>query len=204
MQIAKQNKAFTLIELMVVITIIGILSVWGIVTYIVQIQKARDSNRINDVAQLQSMVEEFYQDNSAYPVSQGAAASFGTSVHPYATKIPKDPKRGVTCNNSGTLVTEYCDYAYESTSDDNGIANGAYEISTAFESVSNILSKGVPSVLGNSQTSSLRYKIGVPATVQQVYTDVTQSVVCPANQAAANNPSATGSVTAASIVICGS
>jgi len=46
-------KAFTLIELMVVITIIGILATGAVSVYTSQIQKARDSNRITSLKALQ-------------------------------------------------------------------------------------------------------------------------------------------------------
>ena len=47
------KKAFTLIELLVVITIIGILATGGTAVYTSQIKKARDSNRIQDIKQIQ-------------------------------------------------------------------------------------------------------------------------------------------------------
>jgi general secretion pathway protein G len=50
----QNNKGFTLIELLVVITIIAILATGAVATYTSQIQKARDTTRINDVKALQS------------------------------------------------------------------------------------------------------------------------------------------------------
>lgn len=47
------TRGFTLIELLVVITIIGILATGATATYTSQIQKARDTTRINDVKALQ-------------------------------------------------------------------------------------------------------------------------------------------------------
>jgi general secretion pathway protein G len=61
------KKGFTLIELLVVITIIGILATGAVTTFTSQIQKARDTTRISDVKALQSGIEQFYQDTSAYP-----------------------------------------------------------------------------------------------------------------------------------------
>jgi prepilin-type N-terminal cleavage/methylation domain-containing protein len=50
-----QNKrGFTLIELLVVITIIGILATGATATYTSQIQKARDTSRVNDIKAVQS------------------------------------------------------------------------------------------------------------------------------------------------------
>ena len=184
MRITKQNKGFTLIELMVVITIIGILSVGGAVTYIVQIQKARDGTRITDLGQLQSMMEEYYQDNSYYPLSAVGAATFATSIKQYATHLPKDPKSGQPCNNSGSTVKivaidgEICEYSYASVVDDNGLTQGAYELSTSFESEANILGKAETSKGGaGSATPVIRYRIGVPAAAV-LNTDVTTKSQC--------------------------
>jgi prepilin-type N-terminal cleavage/methylation domain-containing protein len=48
------KKAFTLIELLVVITIIGILATGATAVYTSQIQKARDTTRINDIEALKA------------------------------------------------------------------------------------------------------------------------------------------------------
>lgn len=117
------KKAFTLIELLVVITIIGILATWAVATYTSQIQKARDTTRINDISALKSWVEQFYQDVSEYP-SQWAAFSW---VVVYTPKIPKDPKSWQLCNMTS------CDYAYQVNADANTVTWQEYELSTWFE-----------------------------------------------------------------------
>jgi general secretion pathway protein G len=68
MSLVKNNtRGFTLIELLVVITIIGILATGATTVYTSQIQKARDTTRINDIKALQAGVEQAYQDQSVYP-----------------------------------------------------------------------------------------------------------------------------------------
>lgn len=69
MTLKNSTRGFTLIELLVVITIIGILATGATSVYTSQIQKARDTTRINDIKALQSGIEQAYQDNSAYPAS---------------------------------------------------------------------------------------------------------------------------------------
>lgn len=55
-------------ELLVVITIIiGILATWATAVYTSQIQKARDTTRINDIWAMKSWIEQVYQDKWAYP-----------------------------------------------------------------------------------------------------------------------------------------
>ena len=133
----KQNKlAFTLIELLVVITIIGILAVWATTIYTAQIQKARDTTRINDIKAMQSAIEQVYQDTAEYPHSDEFATWGMISVLTYMERIPSDPKTTQKCNWESS-----CDYIYTTWEDDNGIDYWVYEISTAFENEWNVTSR---------------------------------------------------------------
>lgn len=72
---AHPKKGFTLVELLVVISIIAILSVIGI-TVLSGVQKsARNSKRISDMKAIALALEIYYNDpvnNSAYPNSGGS------------------------------------------------------------------------------------------------------------------------------------
>lgn len=139
---ATAKAGFTLIELLVVITIIGILATGATATYTSQIQKARDTTRINDIKALQSWVEQVYQDTSEYPTESGDAAVDGTfakEVVIYVPKIPSDPKATQACNKMNG--NSPCDYYYDVWSDLNGIANGVYRISSWFENSWNVKNK---------------------------------------------------------------
>lgn len=133
----QNKKGFTLIELLVVITIIGILATGATTVYTSQIQKARDTTRINDVKALQSAVEQVYQDGWEYPHSNefDNKADGWVTVVTYMPKLPRDPKDGQTCNKSGktTALNSYCMYSYNVWSDENGIAYWRYVLSTWFE-----------------------------------------------------------------------
>ncbi len=129
------RKGFTLIELLVVITIIGILATGAVTVFTSQIQKARDTTRINDIKALQSAVEQTYQDLAAYPDAV-AWTWFVDDVDAYIAIIPKDPKEGQNCQSSGTIQTT-CFYSYQ-VGDDGGITNWVYELSTGFEAEGNI------------------------------------------------------------------
>lgn len=103
------DKGFTLMELIVVIAILGILLGTIVFTLnpIDQIRKGRDSQRKNDLAQIQRGLEQYYSDNGRYPTSDagnqindapscGGAACvwgnrWGTSGTIYMAKLPKDP-----------------------------------------------------------------------------------------------------------------
>lgn len=131
------KKWFTLIELLVVITIIGILATGAVAVYTSQIQKARDTTRVNDIKALQSGIEQVYQDTSEYPHSD----TFTTQVRTYVEKFPSDPKYASNCNNAANAATQSCAYAYITWQDNNGIDYGEYEISTAFENSGNVTEK---------------------------------------------------------------
>lgn len=138
MRIQDIKKAFTLIELLVVITIIGILATGATTVYTSQIQKARDTTRINDLKALQSGIEQVYQDSSQYPHSD----SFFNEVSVYVEKFPKDPKHWEPCNNWWVPANQPdCAYSYIVNDDNNWITFGEYEISTSFENSWNVTKK---------------------------------------------------------------
>lgn len=63
----KKHRGFTLIELLVVIAIIGLLSTVIMVSLNNARAKARDVRRIEDLKQLQTAVEMYYDTNKEYP-----------------------------------------------------------------------------------------------------------------------------------------
>lgn len=144
----QNKKGFTLIELLVVITIIGILATGATTVYTSQIQKARDTTRINDIKAIQSAVEQVYQDRAEYPPTSNyflvdaSGAGAWVSVKTYMPKIPRDPKNGQACNKWTNANTPACVYAYTTWPDLNGIKKGAYILSTAFEAEWKIKSDG--------------------------------------------------------------
>ncbi len=62
------QNAFTLIELLVVISIIGLLSSIVLASLNVARSKARDTQRISDIKQIQSALEMYHLDHGEYPV----------------------------------------------------------------------------------------------------------------------------------------
>lgn len=140
------RKGFTLIELLVVITIIGILATGATSTYTSQIQKARDTTRINDVKALQSAVEQVYQDAMEYPASNDSSTNNFLAILDYIDKCPEDSKHWKPWNISwGTAAqdSKFLGYTYEVWPDENGIDYWNYEISTWFEANWNITGKAL-------------------------------------------------------------
>lgn len=87
-----KKNAFTLLEILVVISIIGILVVLGTAAYSTAQKKGRDARRKADIKALQNGFEQYYSKNGAYPLDVGAAND--PAIFPAG--VPKDPK------NTGT------------------------------------------------------------------------------------------------------
>jgi len=84
-------KAFTLFELLVSISIIGILTAIASVSYGAAQKKARDSRRIEDLNGIQKAAEMYYsQKNYVYPSTTGSSGDFVTSG--VLQQWPTDPK----------------------------------------------------------------------------------------------------------------
>lgn len=68
------KRGFTLIELLVVIAIIGILATMFLGSFSTSRMKARDANRMNDLAQLRNALEQYSTDQGGlYPDATNAA-----------------------------------------------------------------------------------------------------------------------------------
>lgn len=94
---ANSSLAFTLIEILIVVAIIGVLSAGFIILIDPQrhLQKARDSQRKSDLRQIQSAIEVYRADCGEYPSSplgsSLTASCNGPSVT-YMQIVPRDPK----------------------------------------------------------------------------------------------------------------
>lgn len=114
-----KQRGFTIVELLVVIVIIGILAALIINAFNGMQAKARDTQRITDLKNVQKAVETYYADHGSYPLSAngsgawaGHCPSYGNydeyivGLAPtYLKTLPVDPKY----DTSG-----YC-YLYRST-----------------------------------------------------------------------------------------
>ncbi len=105
------SKGFTLIELLVVIAIIGILASVILASLNSARAKARDARRKEDLNQIQTALEMYYDQYGGYPSSAWPAVDFLISISlaqepkmtQFMSSFPKDPSGADTCYNNGYL-----------------------------------------------------------------------------------------------------
>ena len=113
----RSQKAFTLVELLIVIVIIGILAVALVPRLTGGPQKARDAQRKADLQQLATALE-FYADDQGgtYPTAAEVVCVSTLALDSYFTSVPSDP---LGASNPLDIASEDCadDYGYRSTDD---------------------------------------------------------------------------------------
>jgi prepilin-type N-terminal cleavage/methylation domain-containing protein len=97
-------RGFTLFELLVSISIIGILTALGVLSFSSAQTKARDARRVEDMNTIQKAVEQLYASaGSTYPVTNGPWPG-------YLENWPVDPKNSAPniYEFNFTVNTGYC------------------------------------------------------------------------------------------------
>ena len=103
MSAPQPRRGFTLVELIVVISILAVLA--GVVVPKVQthIKKARDARRLADVRAIQEAITNYYSDKGVYPAANKNSSFGGWDVshdgnfinalvdYGYLTELPQDP-----------------------------------------------------------------------------------------------------------------
>jgi prepilin-type N-terminal cleavage/methylation domain-containing protein len=110
---SSRRRAFTLIELLIVITIIGILAVALVPRLSGGPGRARDAQRKADLQTISTALEYYMQDNGEYPADEAGCIPTA-AIATYLTTTPVDPSAldGGACT-SGT-------YGYFPVDDNNG------------------------------------------------------------------------------------
>ncbi|MBL7036741.1 type II secretion system protein [Candidatus Microgenomates bacterium] len=112
----KYKLGFTLIEMLVVISIIGILTTLALASFTGTQKQARDTRRKSDLKQYQTSLEEYATKSSslypAYPTGTSADTTLCGDMS--LTNCPADPKnetpylyRYITDGTAGNTATEY-------------------------------------------------------------------------------------------------
>ncbi|MDO8341197.1 MAG: prepilin-type N-terminal cleavage/methylation domain-containing protein [Candidatus Woesebacteria bacterium] len=87
------NKGFVLIELLIVLTIVGVISVFSAVNGPTQLQKVRDAVRKSQIDRVKKAIEEYHQDTNCYPQTIPTCTnSINNEELVYLDKIGCDPK----------------------------------------------------------------------------------------------------------------
>jgi prepilin-type N-terminal cleavage/methylation domain-containing protein len=101
MEILKRVRAFTLIELLIVITIIGILAVALVPRITGGPAKARDASRKADLQQIATALEFYADDNSGSYLAGNQCISDAAELGDYLTTVPSDPTGAVAPGCAG-------------------------------------------------------------------------------------------------------
>lgn len=88
------RAAFTLLELVIVISIISILA--GALTPVMskRLSKSRDVRRLTDIRGIQAAIEQYYADTGAYPPAVGSAAFSNWDVSHDGGFLPELKRNG--------------------------------------------------------------------------------------------------------------
>jgi len=136
------KKGFTIVELLVSISIIAILSAIVLANISDSRARARDSQRIAELAQLELALEQYWQiHDSGFPaydsgIEIGAGGGIDDDLSSYLSDVPADPKADT---GGGGDYQYYYDSAYTCNGDPDHIA--LFAIKVEHEDASNLAAK---------------------------------------------------------------
>ncbi len=93
---AVAGGGFTLVELLIVISLISILAAMGLVQYKNSVLSSREAVLHTDLFRMRDAIDQYYADKGKYPGGLDALVSEG-----YMRKVPEDP----ITKSSGSWVT---------------------------------------------------------------------------------------------------
>lgn len=102
------NKGFTLIEILVVVTIMVLLTAGAVTSYSTFLKQSRDAKRKADLGQISAALEMLRSNNDSYTAFSGNCASYTalTEAPKYIESMPSDPKSSSSYNYSCIITTE--------------------------------------------------------------------------------------------------
>jgi general secretion pathway protein G len=82
-------RGFTIIELMVVVSLIVVLASIGLMSYQTSVQRGREAVLREDLFRMRDAIDQFYVDKGKYPTELSELVSAG-----YLRAVPVDPMTG--------------------------------------------------------------------------------------------------------------
>lgn len=135
MQWAKNKHGFTIVELLIVVVVIAILAAISIVAYNGIQERARDSERVSDMAAIQKILEAYYIDHNRYPTRgemQNATWRQENLItpdqSPFINPLDKGSPSSITASGSVVTINKYSYYEVPT-----GVGSG-YRINYKLES----------------------------------------------------------------------
>lgn len=128
----KHKKAFTLIELLIVIAIIGILASVVLVSLVSAKNKTRDTKRMAEIKSIQAALEVYYMAMGQYPVSDFDGCGgwdVGNQSFPFISNLATFSSQVLPVDSIATgNCSGYRYYRYNAGSYGCDVARGAYYV----------------------------------------------------------------------------
>jgi general secretion pathway protein G len=91
------EKGFSLVEVLVALSIVSFLSYIGFISYSTQLRKARDGRRQSDLEMVRGALEIYRADNREYPFAAGVGGNYSEMIgtlntNNYINTLPNDPQ----------------------------------------------------------------------------------------------------------------
>src|SRR5262245_19073799 len=83
---ARGSRGFTLVELLIVISLISILAAMGLVQYRNSVLSSREAVLRTDLFRMRDAIDQYYADKNKYPSGLDSLVSDG-----YMRRVPEDP-----------------------------------------------------------------------------------------------------------------
>lgn len=90
-QVLRTNKGMTLVEIMVVISIIGLVMAMVTVNVMKRFEKAKEQTTKTQIRAIEQALEQYYLDNGNYPSGDQGLRALAEGEYLKGGKVPKDP-----------------------------------------------------------------------------------------------------------------
>ncbi len=113
------KKGYTLIEILIVTTIIVLLTAAGVVSYSTFLKQSRDAKRKTDIEQVRAALEMYRSTEDTYPIGSTWETTLNILTTPvtYIQSLPTDPKNPTYTYYYSGSASDYTIGAYLETPD---------------------------------------------------------------------------------------